>query len=289
MIKAFSQRLSPPYSGQVQIAESERARAITMDGESWEFQFRKAGAHQKITHGFARAAYIQHSELGRIADPASLQAGEIDERILELATFLADASLPFSATDNYEYWLLDYEDEAPLAMIFSCSEAEQMATYPQRTEWTALPAAVMQIEATEEEKQSCDSPVNYRLERAVAERAGRKPRARWFNRRENEPDSFPPFLLREDWQDEAQHALCQRYLLRQSPRLLMLHGLQHEERLRLEQAARDHVMEVQRFYPLYPEVADEELMGAIRVEARLRRSTEERPALLKRRDGVLYI
>ena len=39
MIKAYSQRLLPPYSGQVQIAESDRARAITTDGESWEIHF----------------------------------------------------------------------------------------------------------------------------------------------------------------------------------------------------------------------------------------------------------
>ena len=36
MIKAFSQRLTPPFSGLVQIAESERARALTMDGNLWE-------------------------------------------------------------------------------------------------------------------------------------------------------------------------------------------------------------------------------------------------------------
>ena len=41
-------------------------------------------------------------------------------------------------------------------VIFSCSEPEQMATFPQRTEWTALPAAVMPIEATEEEKKIID-------------------------------------------------------------------------------------------------------------------------------------
>ena len=39
MIKAYSQRLMPPYSGQVQIAESDRARALTMDGENWEIHF----------------------------------------------------------------------------------------------------------------------------------------------------------------------------------------------------------------------------------------------------------
>jgi hypothetical protein len=38
----------------------------------------------------------------------------------------------------------------------------------------------------------------------------------------------------------------------------------------MERAARDNALEVQRFYPVYPKVADEKLMTAIRVEARLR-------------------
>ena len=50
----------------------------------------------------------------------------------------------------------------------------------------------------------------------------------------------------------------------------MLHGLGHDDRLRMERAARENAREVQRFYPLYPEVADETLMTAIRVEARIR-------------------
>ena len=96
-------------------------------------------------------------------------------------------------------------------------------------------------------------------------------------------------MVREDWQDETEHELCQRYLQRLSPRLLMLHGLAHADRLRLEQAARANVMEVARFYPTYPEVADQELMSTMRVEARMRGLTEEEPAINNRRDGVLYL
>jgi hypothetical protein len=44
-------------------------------------------------------------------------------------------------------------------------------------------------------------------------------------------------------------------------------------RHRLERAARDHVFEVERFYPLYPEVVDSSILTAARVEARLRRTT----------------
>jgi hypothetical protein len=295
MINAYSQRMLPPYSGQAQIAESDLARAITMDGELWEIHFVYAAnagqstGQRSAKRKFRRVAGIRHRQLVQMANPTSSEFEDVDERILELARFLAEASLPFPAMDNYEYWLLDPADDSPLALIFSCIQEEQMANFPALTEWTALPAAVMPIEATDEERARSDSPVNYRLERLVAERAGSKPRARWFQRRPDEQYGFPAFLVREDWQDEAHQALCQRYIDRQSSRLLMLHGLQPEERRRLEHAAKSQAAEVARFYPLYPEVVDEKVMNAIRAEARLRSSTDEQNPLLDRRDGVLYL
>ncbi len=296
MIRVFSQRMMPPYSGQVQIAESDRARALTVDGESWEIQFRKTTYSaqtqlgQKVQTSFTRAAYIKHSELANYTENAATEDNEVDERIVELAEFLVDASLPFPAADIYEYWLLDGNDGSPLALIFSCTHSDQMDMYPEKPEWTALPAAVLPIEPTQDESDRCDSPVNYRLERLVAERAGQKPQARWFTRSSKEDIKFPPLLLREDWPDPAQDDLCQRYINRLSTRLLMLHGLSYEDRLRMERAAKSHVFEVERFYPLYPDVADKSLMSAMRVEAQLRRSSEQEKesTLHDRRDGVLY-
>jgi len=174
----------------------------------------------------------------------------IAERILELTDFLARITLPFPVADTFEYWLLDEKEKSPLALIFSAKDSEQMNAYPSRPEWTALPAAVMPIEKTEDEKSSSSAPVNYRLERLVAERAGINPKAKWFTRRLNEEQSFPTLMLREDWQEKEADDLCQRYLTRQSPRLLMLHGLSQELRKQLEINARSHALEVERFYPL---------------------------------------
>ena len=283
MIKAYSQRLLPPYSGQVQIAESEQARAVTMDMDTWEIHFRR---HET---NFIRVAWIKHRELGEFEAQASRDGEKIDDRILELTRFLETASLPFPAADKFEYWLLDKVDDTPLALIFSCTEGEQMERFPSHAEWTALPAAVMPIELTSEEKARSDTPVNYRLEQLVAERAGSKPRARWFQRRPGESDQFPPLMIREDWEEEAHHEICQRYLSRQSTRLLMLHGLEHHLRKRLEQAAKSYAMEVFRFHSLYPEFADEKTMRSILVEARLRASLGEQDDRLQRRDGVFYL
>lgn len=284
MIRAFSQRLMPPFAGQVQIAESDKYRAITLDGQVWEIQF--------VKRSHIRVATVKASDIKAHSLNAELvEGGAVDEQIIELLSYLGDVELPFPAADKYEYWLLDSLDESPLALIYSCAEAEQMEKFPDRPEWTALPAAVMPVEKTEEENRNQTAPVNYQMERLIAERAGTRPKARWFERHEHETEVFPPLIIREDWPEESETQLCRRYIERQAPRLLMLHGLNHRVRQRLERCCRPHAMEVARFCGLYPEVVDEALIQALRVEARLRAATqgEHQPALHKRRDGILYI
>jgi len=174
-------------------------------------------------------------------------------------------------------------------LIFSCKDSEKMEAYPSRPEWTALPSAVMPIELTEDEKSYASAPVNYRLERLVAERASINPKAQWFTRSAQEELVFPALMLREDWQEEESNGMCQRYLTRQSPRLLMMQNLDQALRRQLEINARAYALEVARFYPLYPEIIDQTLMNAILVEAKLRGTTEDQSALHNRRDGVHYL
>ena len=265
--KTYSQRLSPPFSGQVQIIESARARALTLDGVNWEIQFGRTSNVQngpgdnRMKRSFVHVASLQQSDIVRIAAEETPNGRPIDKRILELVRHISDAKLPFPAIDEYEYWLLDAKDGSPLAFVFSCADSDEMQNTPVRPEWTALPAAAMPITKTKDEVERDELPVNYRFESLIAERAGASPKAQWFRRSPGQSDGFPPLLVREDWQEEQARYLCQRYLHRQATRLLMLHGLAHEDRLRLEQAG---------FYALYPEVADQELMTAMRVEARLR-------------------
>jgi hypothetical protein len=297
VINAYSQRLTPPFSGLVQIAESGRARALTMDGKTWEFQHRhttlpfESGSGKEYRHRFSHAMTIDKKGLQEIVYRAPHEYLNLDDSLIQLAEFISKADFPFPSTDIYEYWLLDPEDESPLAMIFSCSEEEQMSSFPEKTEWTALPSAAMPVELTADEKEQHETPVNRRVEQMVAERAGfQRPKARWFKRHADEEENFPPLLLTEDWEDENQAELCQRYLRRQSSRLLMLHGIPDNDRKKLEAAARSHVFEVERFYPFYPKVIDQKIMNAALVEARLRRNTKvnDPSSVENRRDGVLY-
>jgi hypothetical protein len=56
----------------------------------------------------------------------------------------------------------------------------------------------------------------------------------------------------------------------------------------MELAAKANALDVARFYPLYPDIADKALMDKIRIEARLRMAAGETAYAMGRRDGVLY-
>ena len=282
------------------MVESDRARAVTLDNQSWEIQFLHMrndlpGADnnsQRVKRSYMRVATINDSDLRQmnlLSDENKADGKEVDERIVELIEFLEQSTLPFPAQDKFEYWLLDTKDQSPLALIYSCVEEDQKKIFPERAEWTALPAAVMPIERSEEEKEREYAPINYQLERLVADRAGWNAKAKWFVRGDDDDESFPPLLIRQDWEDEQSAELCKRYLHRQSPRLLMLHGLAQDVRKKLEINASSQALEVERFYKLYPEIIDEKLLKTILVEAKLRSVTEGEPAINKRRDGIHYL
>ncbi len=283
-VRSFSVRLMPPYSGQVQIAENDNYRALTVDGLVWEIQF--------VNRTHVRVATMTPSDIkSYVADPETLEDGSVDQDLLELITYLTDVELPFAGADRFEYWLLDSKDRSPLALVFSCVKATQMEKFPARPDWTALPAAVMPVAKTEAEEASQSPPVNYQLERMVAERAGLNGKGMWFDRDDNDPDFFPPLMVREDWETEAEQDLCRRYIERQAPRLLMLHGLERDDRQRLEACCRPQAVEVARFVGVYPEIVDKELIQTLCVEARFRAAHDQegKPTIHSRRDGVLYI
>ena len=274
----------PPYSGQVQIAQSGTYRALTIDGQIWEIQY--------VNRSHVRVATLKAEDIksGNVS-AEQMEGGEVDPELVRLLDYLAEVNLPFPARDYYEYWLLDTQDDTPLALVFSCCEAAQMEKFPARTEWTALPAAVMPVDKTDQEIADQLPPVNYRLERLVAERAGTRCRAKWFDRRVEYGIEFPELMVTEDWPDADAASLCRRYLQRQAPRLLMLHGLTPACRQRLENWCRSEAPEVARFWGLYPEILDQESVQALRVEARFRAAHDRdgQPSVQSRRDGVLYI
>ena len=281
MIQLYSKRLLYPYIGVVQIAEMGRARAMSPDGAHWAIQYavskdtrpqKREGVIDQ-TRDFAIVATIEHGRLNRGGLRPFLDTAKVHASIDQLYEKIIKADLPFPAADRFEYWLLDPTDDSPLALLHSCIRREETASVP-RASWVAMPAAQLEVPDPDADPNTYVPPVNYRLQQMVDERAGRKPNAVWFERGVSDDHRFPPCLIREDWDSEQQRSLCSRYIDRLASRLLMIHGLPKGVRSRLERAACEYPFEVEQFFPLYPEVADEGLMNAIRVEAKLRRAAQ---------------
>lgn len=278
MIRVYSQRLLPPYTSVVQVAQSDRARAESLDGLNWEIfilpdNLNTANREQGygLDKGF-RVGHFGKDELTFYTLPTCVNHTRAKARIEELAAFLSTAEVPFPAADVYEYWLLDGEDESPIALIHSCCQESQMSSFPTKNQWTALPDSKMKVDKTAEELATHEAPVNHRLERLITSRAGMRPQAAWCKRHGDDADDFPPLLVTEDWKLSMDRELCQRYLLRKAPRLLMLQGIPAMDRERLEIASKQYAIEAAEYFQMYPEIHDEQLMTTIRVEARLRRS-----------------
>ncbi len=288
MIHMYAKRLLLPFVGVVQIAELGPARALSMDGAYWSIQYRLPADPRRQTPGhradlrsaytrivgyhYAAVATVTQGRLENHPVHPALDADEVRSAGHRLFDAVSAAHLPFAAADRYEYWLLDARDQTPLALLHTRVDAPEAARPPPEPEWHPMPAADLKVQPPEPAQAFYVPPVNARLESAVAERAGTRPRAHWFEREDPTEGNFPPCLIREDWPDEQHQVLCDRYVRRLAPRLLMLQGLSRPVRHRLEQAAREYAFDVERFHPLYPDVVDPRLLKAARVEARLRRT-----------------
>lgn len=282
MIRMYSKRLLMPYVGVIQVAEMGTARALSADGANWAIQYsRPDDARNRVNKGtidpnshYMLVATIEHGRLKTKGVPPSLDLDDIRSAIEQLCEAVADVQVPFEAADYYEYWLLDHSDGSPLALLQSTVDAQDMTLPAPYPTWLAMPAAQLEVKAPEAAQDYYVPPVNYRLQKLIEKRAGAKPHAAWFERSDPATDDFPPCLIREDWDNEEQQQLCDLYIERLAPRLLMNHDLSQSVRDRLEQLARQFVFDIDRFYPLYPEIINESLMNAARVEARLRRANK---------------
>jgi len=279
----YSKRLLLPYIGVIQVAELGWGRALSLDGKNWAIRYARDDNEQLRNSpfrddprvNFSLVVSIDGDQLETRAIHPFLDPEQVRSDSQRLFEVVHGARLPFEAADRYEYWLLDSRDDSPLALLHSSVNAEDMEQPPPSPEWLAMPAAELEVQDPDPPVQvTYVPPVNYRLEKFIEERAGNKPRAAWFERPDPANDDFPPCLLSEDWQDTEAQRLCDLYIRRLAPRLLMMDGLPRSVRHRLEQAARDHVFDVEKFFPLYPEVIDNSLLNAARIEARLRRANE---------------
>lgn len=284
-MKAYAKRLHNPFSGIVQVVASEQIRALSYNGVDWELQFQ---CHTPRGIQYARIGHWakQHGFHPYPLDP-SIDRDAVETAYRPLVTALETTAIPLPQDDYYEFWLLDETQRQPLALLASCRLASEMPQASIHPIWRALNPSQLELCNSPEEERRGAPPASYRLEQNVKDRAGQNPQARWFLRAADgsgqalnatadvletplPADYFPPLLLRETWNKPAEQALCERYLQRLAPRLLVLQGLSLASRDRVEQMASHYAQEVAMSFHLYPAVADPQRMTALRVEARLR-------------------
>lgn len=298
-MEIYAKRLNNPFRGLLQVVASERLRALSFDGREWELQF-QCDMRKMKPNLPDFAPRFQYARIGRWdarngfkpfpLDPA-IDCSAAEGASGEVLETLAKVRVPLPQDDVYELWLLDEQYHLPLALLASCRRLTEMDGMQMRhPAWKSVRAAQLEVASTEEEIRRGMPPLNYRVEAQVKKRAGQNPAAKWFRRLSNGdgeevtldgticsklPEAaFPEYLLREDWDSQMAQDLCARYLQRLAPQLLVLQGLSHAGRDRLEQMASQYVIEMDRFYHLYPAVADQPRMTAWRVEARLRVACE---------------
>jgi hypothetical protein len=283
-MNCYAKRLHNPFNGAVQVVATAQIRALSYNGRDWEFQF------QCQTPRGIQYARIGIWSASRGFRPYPLDPS-IDRAALEVAyppivATLETTPVPLPQDDHYEFWLMDDTDHDPLALLASCRLPSEMPQARIHPIWKAVSASQLDLCNTPEEERRGAPPLSYRLEQNVKDRAGQNPQAKWFLRTADGAGQllnaaneavetfaaarFPPFLLRETWRKPAEQALCERYLQRLAPRLLGLAQLSLADRERLEQMASAYAPEVAQYFHLYPAVANQQHMTALRVEARLR-------------------
>lgn len=248
-IRYFSRRILNPFRGVAQFVEAEGASAITRDGLTWHLYGHDA-------HGWMRPIGVWETERGQtrgIDLPPSLRAA-LKNR----------PTLPFSAEDVAECWLLD-EERAPLALLASAPHPGELVageaidlfwrpfveTYTGFTSPALLAAGVPQAQHADW------------LAQAINARAGAPRQTRWFASGEVQAMLITP------GNNLLEYSVISDYHAHLAPLLLACTGLEEAERAKLEGVAFANPEACARAFRLWPKVLDNDRLQAVRVAARL--------------------
>lgn len=309
VVECYAQRLLNPFRGVAQVIRHAAAEAVSTDGEHWDIYVSNSALLSGLEPQ-GRAIQISDIRYGGWSADKGLKRGPLypseDFRHMEAMGAVVYAHLlkvhdqvPFPLRDTLELWLLD-QSGAPLALLDSAVHdregrgepcARWHAGYTAEAEFHSPALARLAVGQGGDSAAGC-------LTRYVNGRAGPRPAAQWFCRREDgsgqagagvnlAPDwterqlpatSFPAWLLADAGADAVHQALLDDYRDWLAPCLLQLASLADADRARLEQQARLRAEEVCRLHRLYPRVLDPGFVNAARVQARLCGSAAARSA-----------
>lgn len=302
-IDCYAQRLLNPFRGAVHTIKYAAAEAATLDGVNWDIYI----ANEQLLEGLEVSRWTQISDVryGKWMPGTGLKRGAIypsDDfhRMEEMGAVVYQhltrvyRQVPFKFKDIYELWLLDTTGE-PLALLHSVIEKKDIA-FDFSVQWCAGQAAKVGFSSPIMEELGVtgreELAASEYLARCVNGQAGETPAAQWFLRNEDGsgtgleginmqnrnvarvlgPEAFPALLLSSAGLDAPHRRLVEDFQAWQSPWLLVLPGLDFVTRRELEQKAREHALELQTQYRLYPQTIDEGTINAALVESLLRKS-----------------
>jgi hypothetical protein len=303
MVRYFSQRMLNPYHGIVNVVEIEGADAVCRDGVHWMLYIQGGNELERsdddgwaevplpdIKFGtWSRREGLKRAPVRYVTDYDQLD--RLGSRLLDAVKSRA-GQVPFPHGDRYELWLLD-DTTLPLALLNSGCGASDTVVFNGLT-WTPGQAARESFRCSSDPQEALGDAE--RLTQLVRKAAGSKPTAQWFLRSDDgsgiglgcslnlaglqgrrlRRDAFPELLLRSAWGSPRDAQLVASFHSWQAPWLLALQTLSPETRRHLETAARLRAVLVDQLYPNYPEIIDQAAIKAARVEAALRRSSEDR-------------
>jgi len=297
----YAQRLLNPFRGVMNVIECQGAEAVTTDGVHWDIYVRDTDLVQDL----ANSTRVQTSDIryGSWSRERGLKRGTLypseDFRVLEQrgavvyhALLERHAEVPFALMDRFELWLLDTAG-LPLALLHSAVQ-ERDIELDLPIDWRAGRECRRAFQSTAMQalrEAAGDAAAGDYLTRLVNERAGSSPQAQWFRRRSDDSGeglqginlasgrqrrslpagAFPPFYLSDNGDNRDQHMLIHDFIAWQAPCILLRHDLQPGMRVRFERLASARALALDKHYPLYPEIIDQELVNVARVEAALRR------------------
>ena len=302
-ISCYSQKILNPFRGVMNIISTGGADAVTIDGINWTLyihdnfdcptddpeEFFEIDMPDIRFGDWNRKSGLKRSPLITSYHYNEIQA--IAHALLDAVQKYAELC-PFAFKDKYELWLLDKNTKEPLALLDSvCNESEIYT--PDNLIWDAGLRCKQEFLKEHPQTDTQLTSAADLLNQIINQRAGKRPSAQWFYRnrfnygkgltgvkldhkltgRELSARLFPKMLVQQQWQDKTKESLVDAFIHWLSPYLLVLDFLRDAQRETLELTAKNHALLVDKMYPLYPKVINQQAINAARVEAMMRKST----------------
>ena len=276
-----------PFLGVIQIIETNRARAISVNGVVWDIEvgvYVPVSSWGSLNAEKTEVAWYRYGlwseEDGLVNRPLSPQYKNY--HLHEHADHLIDEiknnlkNIPFSLQDTEELWLLDISSQQPIALLASCRE-DALKPRPEPRKWQACITG----DGLPSQRRY---PQSHVIEEAIKKRASFNLQKHWFSRQQNgdgichisgqrlDADLFPRFLVTQQWSDAEDARRVDEFIQWTAPALLTLQHLNDEERRMLEDKVIQQATSIEYHWHLYPDILDESKINSARVKSRLEKA-----------------